>query len=251
MGATFTMRLKDVVEATDGDIGLGSYPIFDDAYRAQLNQKIVDHYWNQEIGVESIDMFRMFMRVRMNEIMPMYNKFYEAQAKIIDPFITFKSSSTSQAQGDSTTNVENESVNSGTTTSKSDGETTSTSEGVSRAVASEMPQVKLSPNKDYATSAQDSHSESGAKGTATEEGVTSQRGEGTATTAQTGRDSSTSSSEQSGFSGSMASLLVEYRESFMNIDVMIINELQNLFMLIVSNGDSFTGSTDYYYPFGG
>jgi hypothetical protein len=34
-----------------------------------------------------------------------------------------------------------------------------------------------------------------------------------------------------------------------NVDMMVINELQDLFMLIWSNNDSYTGRTQSYYGF--
>lgn len=213
--AEFTMVLKRVIELSP-DIGLGEYPIFDEAYRAPLNKKIIDHYWNQEIGVETIDMFRMVMKRKMNEIMPIYNQFYESQLLAVDPFITF----------DTTTDTANSSTSAATNNS------TANSKG--RAVSSDFPQNQLSENGDYASSATDNVGETANVGSADS------------------TDESTGTVSTRGFSGAMADLLLRYRETFLNIDMQIIAELSECFMLIWSNNDeTFNRSTALpYYPFG-
>jgi len=52
------------------DLGLSEYPIFDEEYRVGLNKKIIDHFWNREIGHESVDQFKFNLKRRMNEVMP-------------------------------------------------------------------------------------------------------------------------------------------------------------------------------------
>lgn len=61
-------------------IGLDDYPIFQEAYRSTLNDKIIRRYWMREIGGETVALFRMFMRRTMHEIMPYYNQMYESLA---------------------------------------------------------------------------------------------------------------------------------------------------------------------------
>ena len=56
-------------------IGLDEYPIFEESYRAKLNNKIIEHYYFKEIGTDTLGRFRWYMRTTMNEIMPYYNKF--------------------------------------------------------------------------------------------------------------------------------------------------------------------------------
>lgn len=61
-------------------IGLDDYPIFQEAYRSTLNDKIIRRYWMREIGGETVALFRMFLRRTMHEIMPYYNQMYESLA---------------------------------------------------------------------------------------------------------------------------------------------------------------------------
>lgn len=53
-----------------------SYPIFDENYRATLETKILKHYYTREIGLETVGQWKHFLDMRMNEIMPFYNKMY-------------------------------------------------------------------------------------------------------------------------------------------------------------------------------
>jgi hypothetical protein len=54
-----------------------------------------------------------------------------------------------------------------------------------------------------------------------------------------------------GFQGNAALMLLQYRQSLVNVDMMIIEELQNLFMLVWDNGDAFTGNGYGYYGYYG
>lgn len=68
-------------------IGLADYPLFDEAYRETLNNKIIRHYYTREIGAETAGRFRMFVRDAMHLIMPYYNQLYESErlAKGMEP----------------------------------------------------------------------------------------------------------------------------------------------------------------------
>lgn len=214
-GGTVTME-NNVRVLTGGNIGLSGYPIFEDAYRPHLNGRIIDHYWNREIGMESIEMFQLAMRRKMNEIMPYYNKFYESERIEYEPLLTIDlhtvmstdSTQVSEAESSATTNTDN--------TSKS------------RAVQSEMPQTQLAANGDYATSGSDVNS------TANTEGVSSEDSNAN-TTVEANNDT-----RITGFQGSASDLIMRYRESLLNIDLRILDELSECFMLVWNTNDSYS-----------
>ena len=226
--ATFTMVLKDVIEMEEGKIGLDDYPIFDEDYRDSLNQKIIDHYWNQEIGQETISMFRHAMKRRMNEIMPLYNEQYRLNLVVVDPLSTMSIKNIVQAEGESTGTSEAENTANGTS------ENESVSAATSRAVASDTPQTALQANADYATSMQDSVSESTARGSA-QDASTSKANE-----TRGEKNTTTSESGTTGYSGHAPMLILAARQALVNVDLMVINELSDLFMLIWSSNDSYT-----------
>lgn len=71
-------------------LGLDDYPIFDETYRAALNDKIIRHFYFREIGFETLGQFRWFMRRTMWENMPYFNQLYESQNLITDPITNRK-----------------------------------------------------------------------------------------------------------------------------------------------------------------
>jgi hypothetical protein len=229
---TFTLTLKRVIDITGGtviidpstgiaslsggNIGLDYYPIFDPAYKPQLTGKIVDHYWNREIGMETIDMFQLAMRRKMNEIMPYYNQLYESTKVEYDPLSTVDLTTINTV--DTTNHSETNSTQGGTT--------------ASRSVSSETPQTMLSGNEDYATGAADTNATHNATGDNIEDTTGDVEG----------------NTQTTGYQGVASDLIMRYRESLVNIDVMILNELQELFMLVWDNGDEYS---DNYPLFSG
>lgn len=222
--ATFTMALKDVLEldpTIEPEI-LGNYPLFDEAHREELNRKIIRHYWNQEIGHETISLFRLALARRLDEVMPLYNQHYEISA------VKFNQLETIRVRNRNETTTES--------TSAGTGETTSASGAKSRAVAQELPQTMLSGDGDYATSAQDNISDTNATGATKENSTASNKADADNVT--------------TGFQGNAAMMLLQYRQSLVNVDMMVINDLETLFMQLWSNGDNFAGNGNYYYGYG-
>lgn len=60
------------------------YPIWQEGYRTTLERKIVMHYINKEIGLETVALFKLYLEERLNLIMPYYNSLYETVAKSYD-----------------------------------------------------------------------------------------------------------------------------------------------------------------------
>jgi len=172
-------------------------------------------------------MFQYAMRRKMNEIMPLFNQHYEASLISIDPLKTIDIRNTG-------TNVET-----GTGTSTSTTESTTDANG--RVVASNTPQVRLAGNGDYATSAQDSGSKTTADGTASE--------------SNDRNNNSTTDNNTAGYTGNPAELILMLRQSFVNVDMMVIDSLEELFMMIWDNGQEYTKGMNYglqswgLYPF--
>ncbi len=60
------------------------YPIFDESYRSELEHKILRHYYTREISAETVGLWQLWLNARMNDIMPKYNKLYSAERKILN-----------------------------------------------------------------------------------------------------------------------------------------------------------------------
>lgn len=74
--AKYTITIGSLIK-NNFNFGLDSYPIFDNNYRNTLNTKILNHYYNNEIGFETPELFKFYLNNKLNEIMPYYNTLYE------------------------------------------------------------------------------------------------------------------------------------------------------------------------------
>lgn len=81
--AKYTVTVKSLID-NNFDFGLTSYPIFDEAYRNTLNSNILNYYYEEEIGLETAALFKKYLNARMQLIMPKYNMMYEAQADLLE-----------------------------------------------------------------------------------------------------------------------------------------------------------------------
>lgn len=246
--STFTMQLKEVIESlynpsfdeddyeqtyelvTFGDVtygklptlpdsgtllGIGGYPIFDENYRKVLNGKIIDHYWNREIGTETIDDFQLIIRRKLNEIMPFYNKLYETELIDYSALDTMKihSVGTNTTEGEENT----------TATNTSDSHT----DAKARVVNSNFPQTVLAGNADYATNATDTNSSSDVDATSIQEAESNNN------------TASNSDTLVTGYQGIASDLVIRFRNSLLNIDTMILADIEDCFMLVLNNGDEY------------
>ena len=227
----FTVELRALVE--DGeDIGLNDYPIFRADYRDILNKKITDHYWFYEIGHETHFMFARQMRTKMNEIMPYYNQLYETELIKFDPFMTMQ------------VTTENSSENKMDSEAKADSRssTEAVSKSATRVVNSQFPQTRLSGDQDYATNAADTNSAGESDNASTGDS----REESKVAGESSGRSS------QVGYTGNRSNLLTDFRSTILNIDMMIIDELSELFMGVWNNSDEYSGfSGSSVWPYTG
>ena len=80
--AKYTVTILSL-QKNNFNFGLTSYPIFDEAYRNTLNNNILNYYLESEIGVETAELFKRLLNDRMALIMPKYNKMYLAQDELL------------------------------------------------------------------------------------------------------------------------------------------------------------------------
>lgn len=76
--------------ASGNSYNLTPYPIFDEAHRQVLNDAIIRHYWNYEIGSETPDMFAWNLNDALHRIMPYYNSLFAAKLNSIMEIVTEK-----------------------------------------------------------------------------------------------------------------------------------------------------------------
>lgn len=195
-------------EASYKKIGLSTYPIFDEEYRTQLNNKIIDHFYFREIGMETVANFAWFLRRKMNEIMPYYNQLYESVDLVTDPVneinVDYTLGEEEHISGTSD-NTSNSSTNSEDTSVYSDTPMDFISNGIDS-----IKNGNYATNATYDTGLTDSNTQAN-------------------TESEQDRNRTEKRTEK-GHRQSQSDLLLKYRETFINIDMMIIEDLETLFM---------------------
>ena len=74
----YTTTIKNLID-NNFNFDMTHYPIWNESYRNILNQKILNHYYEDEIGFETANLFKFYLNNKLNEIMPYYNDLYRAQ----------------------------------------------------------------------------------------------------------------------------------------------------------------------------
>lgn len=205
-----------------GAIGLDDYPIYDEAHRGVLNDKIIRRYYMREIGFETLGQFAWNMRRKMHEIMPYYNRLFGSEALVTDPMLSRSLDYAERWTRDEATSRDRSDTRAADTASTS----RSTSDG--RNVFQDTPMNGLDTGAieamDYATSV--------TLDRGTTENGSSARNEtsGSSTDGYTGDFDGTRTHSQKGYDTSQSELLLTYRKTFLNIDLEIVDSLSTLFM---------------------
>ena len=216
-------QIDDVISNSWNKI-FDNFPIFDESYRSVLCSKILKHYYTREISAETVGLWQLWLNTRMGEIMPYYNKLYESALLEFDPF---KDTNYTRNHGGTFTG---DTVRNGRSEIDVDNSVTSNGTSNSKNLFSDTPQGAITniENESYLTNAtliKDTDTNT----TNTDGNSTTQN---TETTGITNTDNWIETIVGKQSTVSYSKLLQEFRDTFLNIDVMIINDLSDLFMNI-------------------
>lgn len=200
--------VEDILDESWDKIFNTSFPIFDETYRETLCKKILRHFYTREIGMETVGLWKLRLNTKMTEIMPYYNKLYSAWAAQFNPLNDTDMTRTHTLERTSTT----------TGTQNTDSET----DNVNRDAYSDTPQGSLVnvENNEYLTSARKVTNNSTAD-------IDSQF-----ENQYDGNDEFEEHITGKSSGATYAKMLKEYKQALINIDMMVIGELENLFMMI-------------------
>lgn len=87
-----------------------NFPIFDENYRNVLETKILKHFYTREIGEETVGLWKLRLNTRLNEIMPYYNKLYNSELIEFNPLYSTNLTTNKSGTVD-TNKIGNEKVN--------------------------------------------------------------------------------------------------------------------------------------------
>lgn len=256
-GLPITQRIEQALPA----IFNFNYPIWSNEYKRTLEKKILMHYFNKEICCETVGLWKLYLEERLNLIMPYYNEIYKTVAidyewlediDVVEHYEgnknivgKIKDSSVGTIIDSSRGKVTDSGQD--TTTSSNNETNTLTGTKTSKDLKSDLPQANYQ-GLDYGTELHDTTSTD--NNTTTHEATsnsTIDKNNVTDTTSNSNTDTSSSSNTDTtnttndnfirshkGLNGSRSrqQLNLEYRQSLINIDKMVIEELKDLFMMI-------------------
>lgn len=254
--------VDSTIQAAIPNIFTFTFPIFDESYRVPLETKILRHYYTREIGLETVGLWRMKLETKLNEIMPYFNQLYKSELLEFNPFYDVELGTT---RNNEHKQIENATENADAT-SKSETDTTQTTKDtiadtdnttidstVTRAnteknAYSDTPQGQVSnvDNYTYLTNYRNVNNSGTDSTDETNNRTYNRKADGTLAGNITNNSSSTNEVQNnknitstddyiekvSGKRGtsSYSSMLKEFRETFLNIDMQVIDSLSDLFM---------------------
>lgn len=218
--------VDEVLNGSWDKIFTSKVSFFDEEYRGVLCKKILKHYYLREIGCETVGIWLLWMNTKLEEIMPYYNKLYESELIKFNPMYDVdwnrKGNKTGNESGSGSRSTSGN--NSGTNTQSG------TSSNTRKDLYSDTPQGALTgvESETYLTNARkvSDSGETGVNGSTT---GSYEDSESSSNKVDTTEDYVESVSGKQGGS-SYSKLLNEFRETFLNIDMQVIEEFDEMFM---------------------
>lgn len=250
-------KIKDVIAKAIDKIFDFDFPIFDEGYRNVLETKILKHYYTREIGLETYGLWKLKLDTKLNEIMPFYNQLYKSALLEFNPLYEVNYTKTGNRDSSGTrdnSESSNESYEESneykenhedSSSSSSDGTLTKGTTTTTTNYYSDTPQgaitnvidgtyltnatynVAGNTGSDTTNNSGNSDNDGSSKSNNDKDG--SRKGSKTSKGNLTDTESYLESVRGKTSGKSYSSLLMEYRETFINIDMMVIEELSDLF----------------------
>lgn len=226
------------------------FPIFDEKYREVLCRKILKHYYTREIAHETVGRWKLAMNAKLNEIMPYYNQLYKSELLEFNPFYDVDLTRSREGRGSRDTTGSNTSnrtsinieTNKNKTTDVDSASSTSNTETLNR--FSDTPQNSMDtqgindsvPLTTVTKVNEDNTSTNESTDTVTTDGSKSGSGTDNVTGSNTESVNSTDKYIEivKGKQGTQnySELLKKFRETFLNIDMMIIEDCSDCFFTL-------------------
>ena len=249
-------KTNEVIQAAIPKVFDFDFPIFDNSYRNVLCTKILKHYYTREICEETVGLWKFRLETRLNEIMPYYNKLYKSELIDFNPLYDTELTTENRATKEEKTEKTEKDVEakSGTSTINRDitdnattqNEATNNTSDEHKDLYSDTPQGSLQnvENETYLTNARkvtDTKNET-STGNTTYNDKATEKNDGSfnedSTINRTGNIMLNSTDSYihkiTGKSGgqSYSKMIEEFRNTFLNLDVQVINELNDLFICL-------------------
>ena len=266
--AQVTVELGQLITRTNFELFDFPYQFDDLSFKTQLEQTIIDFYYDYEIGFETPDMFKRKFKARFTRDITYFNKLYNTTLLQYNPLINSKMSealeqlSTTASQQDSeltntsngkTTNIGTSTINQDIVGNTSDDSTTTnnlSTKTTGNEKASDYPQQSIAGGdylqgeratdntttntgtvKNASTGTNDSHTEGNT--TNDDETTSNNTTTNTGIVTDTGTNNTNYTKTIEGLTGTTyQELISQERSNIMRIQNMIIEELKPCFILV-------------------
>lgn len=236
------------------------YPIFDEKYRIPLERKILLHYYTREISEETVSLWKLRLWDKLNLIMPYYNQLYLSELIKYNPLYDVDITTDHKKNNEGNEQTRSDGVrdrNSSTTIQASeendvhvvtDGSTTENNTNTD--LYNETPQGGMGwvdpqfPDDPYIRYLTNARKVQDNGGSTNEQETTTDNDKTTNSTSAYTDNETTNNNRNKDFENtedyiehvrgkrslvSNAKMIKEFRENFLNIDKMVIDELSDLF----------------------
>lgn len=253
--ATYTIELGKLLTLDGFDIGMKDYPLPSflhsagdmQAWREALNQKIINHYYFNEVCCLPPERFKFFLNNTLNEKMPYFNMLYDAMAEKWQFYTGGTLTEVVKADGTSSDNGTKTGTDvlarSGIDTTNNSSLQNQNSDSFNLAVSSDTPGQMLNiesdiANNTYANNAVKQKNKGTFSGNSNSTDTTTYNSKETTTLDErTTADRQHNDNRNRTVSGlnnkSYAELFKEYSESVRNLDLEVIDSLKDCFMGIL------------------
>ena len=265
-----TKTPDEIISACQSAIFNFNYPIYKQDHKPELETKILKHYYTREISAETVGLWQLWLNTRMNEIMPKYNKLYEAEELLfnkglnnidvtieserVDDLLRTDDFTRTDNLSEQSSNLRTDNLSEQSSNLRTDNlQSQTTNDTKETRKYSDTPQGSVTFNEvneenywlsDYTETENTGTITTADTGTQNNVGTRSNTGTqsnaGTRTNSGTQKNAGTSAntgtvdtlSHEYGYRGSKMyfELMQDYEKNIYNIDLMIINELKDLFL---------------------
>lgn len=211
--ARYSLELRTLKETPNYNLFDFDYELYDNNLKPVFEEKFFEYFYFDEIGYPTVQRFKHMLKSKLHMIMPYYKQLYETELRTKEIDFMLNKDLTETFIRDLTSNA----------TATSTVESNGSNSGVNDGFQSNTPQSKLvqdiehymsSANRDKTSSNYNDNNSSNSS------------------TNNTGREETTLVSKGNIGVTSSAELLQKWREVLINIDELIFEDMQDLFMMV-------------------
>lgn len=211
--ARYTLELRTLKETPNYNLFDFDYELYDNNLKSVFEEKFFEYFYFDEIGYPTVQRFKHMLKSKLHMIMPYYKQLYETELRAKDIDFLLNKDLTETFIRDLTSNA----------TATSTVESNGSNSGVNDGFQSNTPQSKLVQDiEHYMSSANRDKTSSNYNDNNSSNSATNNTGREETTLVSKGNIGITSSAE----------LLEKWRKVIINIDELIFEDMQDLFMMV-------------------